>query len=103
MNSGMPPPLWKEPPVERRPEPIRKALLPSAVLIGLLIAITTWGAGADWRVATGIAAGQTLVYLGVGHLVRSKVTPTADPRDNDGRPLVPAEDLKDSGDATPRK
>lgn len=75
--------------MENRPEPIRRTLLPSAVLIGILIALATWGAGADWRVAAGVAAGQVLVYLGVGHLIRGQVTPVSDPRDSQGRPLTP--------------
>jgi hypothetical protein len=69
-------------------EPIRLALIPSAVIVAGLVAVAAWGSGADWRVSVGLAAGQVLAFLGLGEFLRHRVTPVDSPRDSDGTPLV---------------
>lgn len=81
---------------EKRPEPVRWAAIARLAAIAIAGVAAFFGidlnAGELQPVLVGLAAGIVpAVEFISSKLTRDQVTPSADPRDNDGHPLVRAE------------
>ncbi|SDL01713.1 hypothetical protein SAMN04488074_108256 [Lentzea albidocapillata subsp. violacea] len=92
-HDGTQPTLEEHPVTDPRPRPLRTV----ATWVGLLTALVSWlvGSGllttgqADAITGTAAAVLALLGAFGVALAGERKVTPTLDPRDDAGRPLVP--------------